>query len=189
MPGIEHCRPVDLPKAYLLMNHGPVVLISSAYGGRQNVMTAAWAMPLDFSPAKVAVVVDRNSFTRELMEKSGEFVLSIPPRALAETVMAVGSHSGREVDKFAAFGIATAPAEQVSAPLIAGCLAWLECRIIPEPHNQQTYDLFVAEVVAAWADERVFSDGRWHFAGEERRTIHYLSGGSFVVSGRTFEVP
>ena len=185
---MPNCCTVELSKAYLLMNHGPVVLISSAHGGRRNVMTAAWTMPLDFAPAKVAVVVDHSSFTRKLMEASGEFVLSIPPKALAETVMAVGSQSGREVDKFAAFGIATAPAEKVSAPLIAGCVAWLECRIIPEIHNQQSYDLFVAEVVAAWADERVFSGGRWHFAEEELRTIHYLSGGSFVVSGETFEV-
>lgn len=188
MPNLVFCRPVDLAKAYLLMNHGPVVLISSAYGGRQSVMTAAWTMPLDFSPAKVAVVVDSSSYTRELMETSGEFVLSIPPKVLADKVMAVGSQSGREIDKFAAFGIATVAAEKVSAPLIAGCVAWLECRIIPETHNQQSYDLFIAEVVAAWADERVFSDGRWHFAEEELRTIHYLSGGSFVVSGAEFEV-
>ena len=31
------------------------------------------------------------------------------------------------------------------------CVAWLECRLLPEPHNQQTYDLFLAEVVAAEA--------------------------------------
>jgi len=188
MPEIEHCRPVDLPKAYLLMNHGPVVLISSAHGGRRNVMAAAWTMPLDFSPAKVAVVVDRNSYTRELMEASGEFVLSLPPKAMAGKVLAVGSHSGREGDKFVAFGINTVPAEKVSAPLIAGCVAWLECRIIPEVHNQQSYDLFVAEVVAAWADERVFRDGRWHFAKEEWRTLHYLSGDRFLVSGQSFEI-
>ena len=47
--------------------------------------------------------------------------------------------------------------------LVAGCSAYLECRIIQEPHNQQQYDLFIAEVVAAQADSRVFSDGRWHF--------------------------
>ncbi|HQO30181.1 MAG TPA: flavin reductase family protein, partial [Accumulibacter sp.] len=82
----------------------------------------------------------------------------------------------------------TVPAEKVSAPLIAGCVAWLECRIIPEVHNQQSYDLFVAEVVAAWADERVFRDGRWHFAKEEWRTLHYLSGDRFLVSGQSFEI-
>ncbi len=48
-------------------------------------------------------------------------------------------------------------------PLVEGCVGWLACRLVPEPHNQQAYDLFIGEVVGAWADERVFRDGRWHF--------------------------
>ena len=49
---------VPLNKAYLLLNHGPVTLISSAHQGRRNVMAASWAMPLDFDPPKIAVVID-----------------------------------------------------------------------------------------------------------------------------------
>lgn len=72
--------------------------------------------------------------------------------------------------------------------MIKGCLAWLECRVIAEPHNQQSYDLFLAEVVAAWADAAVFSDGRWHFPDQQWRSIHYLAGGSFFATGDAFEV-
>ena len=53
--------PVELPKSYRLLNHGPTVLVSSAHGGRRNIMAAAWSMPLDFSPPKVCVVIDRNT--------------------------------------------------------------------------------------------------------------------------------
>ena len=42
-----------------------------------------------------------------------------------------------------------------------------------------------AEVVAAWADPRVFTDGRWHFADDALRSIHYLAGGSFLVLADT----
>ena len=59
---------VPLPKAYLLLNHGPTVLVSSAHGGRRNVMAAAWNMALDFDPPKVAVVIDKTTLTRELVE-------------------------------------------------------------------------------------------------------------------------
>ncbi len=55
--------PVELPKSYLLLNHGPVTLVSSAHGDRRNVMAASWAMPLDFAPPKVAVVIDSRAFT------------------------------------------------------------------------------------------------------------------------------
>src|ERR1700739_3440788 len=74
---------VELEKSYRLLNHGPTVLVSSAFNGRQNVMAAAWSMPLDFSPPKVTVVIDRNTLTRELVEGSGEFVLNIPTREQA----------------------------------------------------------------------------------------------------------
>ena len=113
--------------------------VSSAHDGRCNVMAASWAMPLDFDPPKVAVVVDARSFTRELIEGSGEFVLSIPTKAIADKVLAVGSQSGREMDKFAAYSVGTSPATKVQAPLIDGCVAWLECRVVPEEHNQKRY--------------------------------------------------
>ncbi len=63
--------PVDLPQAYRLLNHGPVTLVSSAHGGRRNVMAAAWAMPLDFEPPKVAVVIDAATYSRQLIAAAG----------------------------------------------------------------------------------------------------------------------
>lgn len=180
---------VPLKKAYLLLNHGPTVLVSSAHGKRRNVMAAAWSMPLDFDPPKVAVVIDKATLTRELVEASGEFVLNVPSRNQAALVLAVGTQSGREIDKFSSrVGAGGTAATAVGTSLIEGCLAWLECRVIPEPHIQQNYDLFLGQVLAAWADPAAFSNGRWHFPDQQRRSIHYLSGGSFVASGDAFEV-
>ena len=183
----EKIQPVDLAKCYLLLNHGPVTLVSTAFHGRRNVMAASWAMPLDFDPPKVVVVVDGRSYTRELIDASGEFALNIPCRRMADKVLAVGSISGREVDKFTQARLPTFPAEKIGAPLVRDCVAWLECRVIPEANNQQRYDLFIAEVVAAWADTSVFSAGRWHFPDASRRTIHYQAGGSFFLTGDAFD--
>ena len=177
---------VPLPKSYLLLNHGPTVLVSSAHGGRRNVMAAAWNMALDFDPPKVAVVIDKSTLTRELVEASGEFVLNVPARAQAALTLAAGSESGRGIDKLGKVGAEGTAASRVGAPLIEGCLAWLECRVIPEPHIEKTYDLFLGEVLAAWADPAVFSDGRWHFPDNARRSIHYISGGSFFATGDEF---
>lgn len=180
--------PVDLAKAYRLFNHGPVTLVTAAHGGRRNVMAASWAMPLDLDPPKVSLVIDRNTYTRELMEAAGTFALNIPTRAMAEQVLAVGSRSGREGDKFAALGLETFTGRDPALPLVAGCCAWLECRIIPEPHIQTAYDLFVAEVTATWADPSIYSEDRWHFASPEQRTLHYVAGGTFFATGEAFSV-
>lgn len=185
-------RPVELPHAYRLLNHGPTVLVTCAHAGQRNIMAAAWNMALDFNPPKIAIVIDKNTYTRELIEASGSFGVNIPCRVQKNIVMQVGSCSGRdwlakpEHDKFNAFGLQTFFGAEIEAPMLEGCVGWLECKVIPEPHNQSTYDLFLAEVVAAWADDCVFSEGRWHFEGhDELRTLHYIAGGVFLTTGET----
>lgn len=179
--------PVPLDKAYRLMNHGPTVLVSARDGDAINVMAAAWSMPLDFDPPKVAVVLDKSTLTRRMVEASGEFALMVPSRELAQLTLQVGSTTGREVDKFAAFGAGYWTGAQVGAPLLDGCLAWLECRLLPEPHIQETYDLFLGQVVAAWADPAVFRDGHWVTSEGRPKSIHYVAGGHFFEIGEAFE--
>jgi len=183
---------VDLAKAYRLLNHGPTVLVTAAHAGQRNVMAAAWNMPLDFQPPKVAVVIDRNTFTRGLIDASGCFGLSVPRASMLAEVMKAGTLSGRELaaqglDKFDACGLQSghpaAPLEG-GTPLVAGCLAWLLCRVLPEPDVAARHDLFLAEVTAAWADPVAFSDGRWHLpADESQRSLHHVAGGAFFVTG------
>jgi flavin reductase (DIM6/NTAB) family NADH-FMN oxidoreductase RutF len=96
-------------------------------------------------------------------------------------------------DKFTENNLETFAAKEIAAPLLKGCVAWLECKVIPEPHNQNTYDFFIAEVVAAYADERVVTDGRWHFEGDDQetldklRTIHHVAGGAFFATGKSVQ--
>jgi flavin reductase (DIM6/NTAB) family NADH-FMN oxidoreductase RutF len=161
------------------------VIVGAAHGGRRNVMAAAWAMPLDFDPPKVAVVIDKSSFTRGLVEASGEFALSVPCRDFADRTFTIGSTSGATVDKFECFGLAAFRGRATAAPLLEGCVAWLECRLLPELHVQLAYDLFIGQVLAAQADARVFRHGRWHFDGatDGLRTIHHIAGGVFFTAG------
>jgi flavin reductase (DIM6/NTAB) family NADH-FMN oxidoreductase RutF len=70
----KHLAPVALEKAYRLLNHGPTVLVSASHGGTNDVMAAAWACALDFSPPKLTVVLDKMTQTRALIEQSGLFV-------------------------------------------------------------------------------------------------------------------
>ena len=117
-------------RSYLLLNHGPTVLVTSAHGGRRNVMAAAWAMPLDFNPARMLVVVDKNTHTRTLIDASGEFALCIPSREQAGH--AEGRHGFRpRRGQVPGQRPVHLPASKIGAPLVAGCLGWLECRCCP----------------------------------------------------------
>ncbi|MBC7995480.1 MAG: flavin reductase family protein [Rhizobacter sp.] len=178
-------QPIDLAHACRLINHGPTVLVGSAHGGRRNLMAAAWSMPVEFTPPRVAVVVDKSTYTRELIMASGGFTLSIPCRNLLDATYTVGSVSGRDPaapDKFERFGIEAFDSPVLGLPLVAGCVAWLECRLIPERHTEEAYDTCFGEVISAQADSRVFERGRWSFRDDntELHTLHHLGGGHFA---------
>lgn len=179
-------KPVALEHASRLINHGPTVLVTSAHAGRRNIMAAAWSMPVEFTPPRVAVVIDKRTYTRELVAASGAFALCLPGPALADLCYAVGSESGRDIDKFARHRIESRTSPVLGLPVLeTGCAAWLECRLIPEPHAEDAYDTCFAAVVAAAADERIFSGGRWSFRDDntQLQTIHHLGAGRFVRAG------
>lgn len=181
-----HFRPVALEHASRLINHGPTVLVTSAAGGRRNVMAAAWSMPVEFTPPRIAVVIDKSTLTRELVMASGAFALCLPGAALVDFTHAVGSVSGRDGDKFERHGMAVTQGPVLGMPLIeSGCAAWLECRLIPEPHTETAYDTCFAEVVAAAADTRIFANGHWlvNDDNQDLHTLHHLGGGNFARAG------
>lgn len=184
---MSHFRTVDLAHASRLVNHGPTVLVTSTHGGMRNIMAAAWSMPVEFTPPRVAIVIDKHTFTWELVQASGAFGICLPGAALVDETYAVGSASGRQVrDKFSRFGIQAVPGPVLGVPVIeSGCSAWMECRLIPEPHAQQAYDTCFAEVVSAAADARIFENGRWSFRPDnaELHTLHHLGAGTFVRAG------
>ncbi len=185
-------KPVDLDRVYRIFNIGATTLVSAAHEGKEDVMAAAWASALDLSPAKATVVIDKSHYTRPLIEKSGYFALMIPTASIAPVVMKLGSVSkndnARKLEESAAT-LVKMPGFDM--PMVNGCAAWVVFKVIPEPHNQEAYDLFIGEAVAAWADDRVYANGRWLFenAPEELRSLHYVAGGHFYKIGDALEVP
>lgn len=175
--------PLELRQSYRLLNHGPVVLVSAAAGGQDNVMPVAWAVPLDFEPARVALVLSAESRTRELIEASGELAISVPPAAMLDAVYEAGHVSGHDVDKWGRCGLERMRGDRVKAPLVAGCLAWMECSVLDRSLAER-FDLFVAEVVSASVDDACFRDGEWAFPDEARTTLHHMAAGSFFLTGR-----
>ena len=163
-----------LAEVYRLLEPGPVVLLTTARQGRANVMAMSWHMMVEFVPPLVACVVSGADHSFEALRATGECVIAIPGVDLAETVVAVGNSSGRDIDKFQAFGLTPSAAALVAPPLIGECFANLECRVV-EDALVDRHNLFVLEVIKAWTDP----------ARQAPKTIHHHGYGSFVVDGET----
>ena len=170
-------RSLPLSKVYRLIEPGPVVLLTTARKGRANVMAMSWHMMVEFEPPRLACVVSSANHSFAALRSTAECVIAIPAVALAPTVVAVGNCSGREVDKFARFGLTAVPAARVGAPLVAECLANLECRLA-DTRMVNRHNLFVLEVLEGWIDPRQ----------RNARTIHHRGYGTFAVDGETIRL-
>jgi flavin reductase (DIM6/NTAB) family NADH-FMN oxidoreductase RutF len=182
----SHIQPVPLSKAYRLINHGPTVLVSSRAGGVTDVMAAAWCCAVDFDPPKLSVVLDSSSFTRSLLEASGRFVVQVPTVDQVDLTRALGNTSMHDdPEKLVASKVNLFALPGNDDPCVSDCSAWLACRLLKEPRNHSEYDLLIGVVEAAYADDRAFRDGRWHFetADPKWRSLHHVAGGKFYAIG------
>lgn len=170
-------RQLPLAKVYQLIEPGFVVLLTTAAKGRANVMTMSWHMMVDFEPPLIACIVSEGDYSFAALRATRECMISIPALRLAPKVVKVGNSSGRDIDKFAAFGLTPVAAERVKAPLIAECMANLECTVT-DTSLVGRYDLFILEVVKAWADAKQ----------KNPKTIHHHGYGTFVADGRTLKL-
>jgi flavin reductase (DIM6/NTAB) family NADH-FMN oxidoreductase RutF len=170
-------KTLPLSKAYQLLEPGPTVLLTTCRKGRPNVMTMSWHMMVEFEPPLVACVVSGANHSFAALRDTGECVIAVPARGLASKVVKIGNSSGRDIDKFEAYGLATKQAKNVSPPLLTECFANLECRVTDRILVDK-YSLFILEVLNAWIDP----------AQKHPKTIHHQGYGRFVVDGPTINL-
>lgn len=168
---------IPLPKVFHLIEPGPVVLVATAHHGRNNVMTMSWHMVMEFDPPRIGCIIGPWDHSFTALRETGVCVISVPTVDMVRAVVDIGNCSGRDVDKFATFGLTPLPAQQVGAPLVAECLANLECRVA-DAGLVERYDMFVLEVVKGWIDPH----------REERRTFHANGNGTFTVDGEVLDL-
>ena len=156
---------------------GHIVLVSSAHKGETNIKTMVWHMMMEFTPALFGCIISNRNHSFELIRKSGECAINVPTAELAEVVVGIGNCTGGKIDKFEKFGLTKAPAELVTAPLIAECYASFECRLY-DGSRIDKYNFFIWEVVKA------------HVAPSAKhpKTIHYKGEGEFRVVGETIDL-
>ncbi len=166
-------RQFKLGKAFTLMESGPVVLVTTHDGKKNNIMTISWTMVVDFTP-QFAITTGAWNYSFAAMHKHRECVIAIPTVDMLDQVVGIGTCSGSDTDKFAKFGLTPEPGRIVKAPLIKECLANIECKVVDivGKHN-----IVVLEGVAAYMNT----------ARKEKRTLHAVGDGTFIVDGERLD--
>ena len=152
------------------MESGPVVLVTTNDGKKNNIMTISWTMVVDFTPM-FAITTGPWNYSFAALRKTKQCVISIPTVDLLDKVVGVGTCSGADTDKFEKFMLTPVKAKHVKAPLIKECLANIECSVVDivKKHN-----IVVLQGVEAYVDN----------SRKEKRTVHAVGDGTFIVDGR-----
>jgi flavin reductase (DIM6/NTAB) family NADH-FMN oxidoreductase RutF len=164
-----------------LLGGGPVVLVSTSWRGNHNVMPAAFVTPLSFDPPLIGLAVHPSRHTHDMIKYSEEFALNIPSRELLHHCQYLGSVSGRDLSKLELTKLPIFSARRVSAPLLDGCVGYIECGV----HDAMTtgdHTLFIGKVVAAQVEKEAF-DGTWLLDDDELKPLNYLGQNLYALLG------
>jgi flavin reductase (DIM6/NTAB) family NADH-FMN oxidoreductase RutF len=144
-----------------------VNLLTVASKTEHEAMTAT-AMFISEDPPLFVVSIQKDIVTHHLIEETGQFVLNIASTEQVKLAKKLGHEKGG--DKFKKFAIETVKANSVSAPIIKGSCASIECKVITSfPVSMCT--VYIAEAVDFKRDEKlspmVWDMNRYYGLGKE----------------------
>src|SRR5512137_130068 len=105
-------KEMQISKAFTLMESGPVVLVTTNDGKKNNIMTISWTMVVDFTPV-FAITTGSWNHSFAALRKTKECVIAIPTVDMLDKIVGVGTCSGAEVDKFEKFRLTPVKGKQV----------------------------------------------------------------------------
>ena len=78
-------------------------------------------------PPLIGAVIHPHRHTADMIRFSEEFAINIPGPSLLKQTAFLGSQTGLNTNKLEAAGLDVFRGDRIDAPLIEGCLAWIEC--------------------------------------------------------------
>ena len=173
-------KDLQLDKAYRMLNHGPVVMLSTrSESGFFDIAPIAWNCPIKKNPPKLLFAVGKSHRTYKNIKETGVFAVCVPDASWADFVRFCGSVSGDEEDKFEKLGRDTFSGEKTSCLIPSGLSGYIECSLSGEVEISSV-SLITGDALKAGFCREAFSD-RLRPENEKGRTLHHLGGGEFAV--------
>ena len=123
-------------------------VVGSRSGDRRNAMTLNWATQVSFDPKLLAVSVEKEAFTHELIAEGRAFTLNIVDRDDRAIVRKFTKPVEVDGGGHLLNGLAFTDAAVTGTPVLEQAVAWVDCRL----HSSMElgdHTLFVGEVVDA----------------------------------------
>ncbi len=158
----------------------PALMVSCGTAEKNNILTVAWTGTICSDPPMCYISVRKERYSYDIIRETGEFVLNLTTESLAKATDWCGVKSGREVNKFKEMHLTPEKGQVVSAPLIAESPLNIECKVL-EIKELGSHDMFIAEVVAIDAEEKLIDPATQAFQLNHARPIAYSHGKYYTL--------
>lgn len=135
---------LEAASAALLRHPYGIFLVGSRAGDRLNLMTANWGTQCSFEPKLYTVFIERDAYTRRLIDEGGVFSICLLPADSEDVVSHFTKPAevvGNKLGEYEYF-----PGPETGAPVYGGSVAWFECRVV-EKREVGDHIQYVGQVV------------------------------------------
>lgn len=121
--------------------------ITSRADDEVNIMVANWLTQVSFDPRQVVLGLQKTSYTHGLIEKGRVFAVNLFRKEDAELIKAFTKSRVKNPQKVESATYSLSP--NINCPIIEGCAAYLECRVIQVVDAGGDHSIVIGEVVGA----------------------------------------
>ena len=136
----------------------PKVLVSCRdANGKNNALAVAYCGNCSYDPPMVMVGIVPSRYSYNIIKETGVFVVNLVTKEQQAMFDYLGSHSGRDEDKFSEFNIKVKEGIKVNAPLLADCPINIECTVV-DSIMTGSHEMFIGKVEYVHANNGLVDD-------------------------------
>ncbi|GBF32474.1 NADPH-flavin oxidoreductase [Desulfocucumis palustris] len=135
----------------------PTTLVGANINDKPNYLAVAYCGIVGTNPPVITIALRKSRYTNTGIRENGTFSVNLPSAEMVKVTDYCGLVSGRKFDKSRLFS--TFYGELKTAPMIDECPVNLECKLIQTLDYIGSHDIYIGEVVEAYAGEQYITNG------------------------------
>ena len=135
----------------------PAAVISVGAGESANLITLAYVGKVCYDPPIIAISINPDRYSYQLIEKHSEFVINYPTIDQLKEIDYIGTRSGRDVNKWKQLKLTKEKASIVQVPLVKEFPWNMECKVIKKL-KLGSHICYFGQVMATHSDPKYVID-------------------------------
>ncbi|MGH4141052.1 flavin reductase family protein [Clostridium sp.] len=136
----------------------PKIIVSCrGKDGKNNALVVAYCCNCSYDPPMLMVGIVPSRYSHKIVKETGCFVVNISTKDQKEMFDYLGSHSGRDEDKFSKLNIKVEEGTKVNAPLLADCPINIECTVV-DSIITGSHEMFVGKIEYVHANKEIVDE-------------------------------